>query len=89
MHPGQAAQVRVDAIPGVVFAGHVDSIGPQSQAQGSAMPPDRAVGNFTKIEQRIPVKVVLNARPELDSRLLPGLSAEVHVDTSDAPGTAR
>ncbi len=86
MHPGQPARVRVDAIPGVVFAGHVDSIAPDSQAQGSAMPPDRAAGNFTKIEQRIPVKVVLDARPDFDARLLPGLSAEVCVDVSGGAG---
>ena len=79
MRPGQPARVRVDAIPGVVFAGHVDSIQPGSQAQGSATPPDRATGNFTKIEQRIPVKVVLDPRPDFDARLLPGLSAEVQV----------
>ena len=82
MRPGQPARVTVDAIPGVVFAGHVDSIQPGSQAQGSATPPDRATGSFTKIVQRIPVKIVLDPRPDFDASLLPGLSAEVQVAVS-------
>ena len=85
MRPGQPARVRVDAIPGAVFRGHVDSIGPISQAAGSALPPNRAAGSFTKIEQRIPVKVALDDRPDFDARLLPGLSAEVDVYTDGDP----
>ena len=82
LRPGQAARVTVDMLPGIVFSGHVDSIQPDSQAEGAATPPDRATGNFTKIEQRIPVKVVLDSRPDFDARLLPGLSAEVRVAVS-------
>ena len=82
MAPGQPARITVDALPGVIFHGHVDSIGATSQADGSAFPPDRAVGNFTKIVQRVPVKIVLNARPDFAARLRPGLSAEAEIDTS-------
>jgi membrane fusion protein (multidrug efflux system) len=85
MRPGQPARVFVDAIPGVVFSGHVDSLEPDTQAEGSLLPPDRATGSFTKIEQRVPVKVVLDARPAFDARLLPGLSAEVEIDTAGTP----
>jgi membrane fusion protein (multidrug efflux system) len=82
MRPGQPARVFVDAIPGVVFAGHVDSLEPASEASSAILPPDRATGSFTKIEQRVPVKVVLDARPDFDQRLLPGLSVEVQIDTA-------
>ena len=81
MAPGQRARVIVDAIPGVIFGGRVDSIEATTEAEGSAFPPDRAVGSFTKIVQRVPVKIVLDARPDCASRLRPGLSAEVDVDT--------
>ena len=84
MRPGQPARVTVDTIPGQVFRGHVDSIAPASQADGSALPPDRAAGNFTKIEQRVPVKVLIDDTRSFDARLLPGLSAEVDVDTAAA-----
>jgi membrane fusion protein (multidrug efflux system) len=85
MRPGQPARVFVDAIPGLAFTGQVDSLEPASQAEGAAMPPDRATGSFTKIEQRVPVKVLLDASPDFDQRLLPGLSAEVEIDTAGAP----
>jgi membrane fusion protein (multidrug efflux system) len=85
MQPGQSAQVRVDALPGLVLSGHVDSIEPVSQAEGSTLPPDRAVGSFTKIVQRVPVKVALESRPDLAGRLRPGLSAEVQVQTGGSP----
>jgi membrane fusion protein (multidrug efflux system) len=84
MAPGQRASVTVDALPGVIFRGRVDSIGAISEAEGAAFPPDRAAGNFTKIVQRVPVKIVLDPRPELAARLRPGLSVEAEVDTSEA-----
>lgn len=82
MRPGQSARVFVDAIPGVVFAGHVDSLESATEARSAILPPDRATGSFTKIEQRVPVKVMLDARLDFDSRLLPGLSVEVEIDTA-------
>ncbi len=82
MRSGQHARITVDAVPGTVFTGRVDSIGPLSQAEGSAMPPDRATGNFTMIVQRVPVKVLLDVPAGLAERLRPGLSVEVDVDTA-------
>ena len=91
MLPGQPAEVRVDAFPGVALRGRVDSIEPGSQADGALLPPDRAVGNFTKIVQRVPVKIVLDADDVrahgLAGRLVPGLSVEAAVDTAALPVT--
>ena len=82
MRPGQPARVYVDAIPDVVFTGHVNSLEPGTEAANAILPPDRATGSFTKIEQRVPVKVVLDPRPDFDARLRPGLSVEVRIDTA-------
>lgn len=95
MRIGQPATVRVDAYPGVVLHGHVQSFEPTSQADGSPTPPDRAVGSFTFIVQRIPVKITLDSFGDsfgdpdhsLEGRLLPGLSLETVVDVSAAPST--
>ncbi len=89
VRPGQRAEVRIDAIPGVVLAGRVDSLEPVSEAQASAMPPDRSTGNFTKVVQRVPVKIVLDPRPDLVGRVLVGLSAETRVDTGAPPSPDR
>ena len=79
MHPGQPAQVKVDALPGVAFTGHVDSIAPGSGSQFALIPFEPGSGNFTKIVQRIPVRITLDpGQPGLD-RLRAGLSAEVTV----------
>jgi membrane fusion protein (multidrug efflux system) len=90
---GQPALLTFDAYPGITLAGHVDSIEPGSEALGSLLPPDRAVGNFTKIAQRVPVKIRIDAgqarQSELIGRLLPGLSVEATVDTSAQPGAAQ
>ncbi|WP_428374690.1 HlyD family secretion protein [Lichenicoccus sp.] len=81
---GQRARVLVDALPGVRLSGHVGSFEPASQAVGSSLPPDRATGNFTKVVQRVPVKIVLDPRPDLLERLRPGLSAEVRILTGSS-----
>jgi membrane fusion protein (multidrug efflux system) len=79
MHPGQIAQVKVDALPGVTFTGHVDSLAPGSGSQFALIPFEPGSGNFTKIVQRIPVRIVLDpGQPGLE-RLRAGLSAEVTV----------
>ena len=92
MRVGQPARLTFDAYPGITLAGHVDSIEPGSEALGSLLPPERAVGNFTKIAQRVPVKIRIDAgqarQNELSGRLLPGLSVEAAVDTSAQPGAA-
>ena len=68
------AEVTVDGVPGVVFTGHVETISPASGSQFSLLPPDNATGNFTKIAQRIPVKIVLDPNQVLVDRLRPGMS---------------
>ncbi len=85
MRPGQAVEVHVDALPGLLLHGHVDSLQPQSEQAQSALPPDRAAGNFTKITQRVPVKIDLDPRPDLAGRLRPGLSAETWIETAGTP----
>jgi membrane fusion protein (multidrug efflux system) len=79
MHPDEPAEVKVDAIPGVTFTGRVESLAPGSASQFSLLPFEPGSGNFTKIVQRVPVRVVLDAgQPGLE-RLRAGLSAEVWV----------
>jgi membrane fusion protein (multidrug efflux system) len=79
---GQRAEVRVDSFPGTVLAGHVDSIAPASGSQFSLLPPDNATGNFTKVIQRIPVKITLDPGHPLAGKLRPGMSvvATIHAD---------
>ncbi len=60
MHDGQAVEIFVDAVPGHAFAGRIESISPASGAQFALLPPDNATGNFTKVVQRFPVKVVFD-----------------------------
>lgn len=74
---GQSVKVEVDAVPGVVFEGRIDSLSPASGAQFALLPPDNATGNFTRIVQRIPVRIAVRSdQPETD-RLRPGMSARV------------
>jgi len=79
---GQPARATVDAFPGVVLRGHVDSWSPASGAQFSLLPPDNATGNFTKVVQRIPVKIVLDRDSSLGDLLRPGMSVIATIDTS-------
>lgn len=75
VQPGQKAVVKVDALPGKRFTGHVDSIAPATGATFSAISPDNATGNYTKVVQRLPVKIVLDAnQPDL-AQLRVGMSA--------------
>jgi membrane fusion protein, multidrug efflux system len=82
VHAGQKAQITVDAIDGETYEGKVISISPASGAEFSLLPPENATGNFTKITQRVPVKVSVPA--DLAAKLKPGLSVTVTVDTRDA-----
>lgn len=84
--PGQQAHVRIDAIPGQHFTGHVESFAPASGAHFSLLPPDNATGNFTKIVQRIPVKIMLDpaSAKAFSERLAPGMSAVVEIDLRQA-----
>ena len=78
--PGDPAEVRVDVCPGRVFTGRVLEIAPASGSQFALLPPDNATGNFTKVVQRVPVKIALDDS-SLTPQLRPGLSAEVTVRT--------
>lgn len=78
---GDAAEIRVDVYPGRVIQGRVLEIAPASGSQFALLPPDNATGNFTKVVQRVPVKIALDNLP-LTAQLRPGLSAVVTVKTS-------
>jgi membrane fusion protein, multidrug efflux system len=82
---GQRARVTVDAFPGKVLHGQVDSWSPASGAQFALLPPDNATGNFTKVVQRIPVKIVLDHDPSLADLLRPGMSVIATIDTRTNP----
>jgi membrane fusion protein, multidrug efflux system len=83
MRLGQPAEVSVDAYPDHSIAGWVESFAPGSGAEFSLLPPDNATGNFTKIVQRVPVRIGLPGTGPLLSLLRPGLSVTVSVDTGD------
>jgi membrane fusion protein (multidrug efflux system) len=84
---GQPASFTIDSFPGVTIAGHVDSIAPASGSQFSLLPADNATGNFTKVVQRIPVKIVPEPGHALAGRLRPGMSviATIHTDGAASP----
>ncbi|MDX7950563.1 HlyD family secretion protein [Lichenihabitans sp. Uapishka_5] len=88
MTAGQPVDFTVDAFGDHVFHGRVDSFSPGTGAQFALLPPENATGNFTKVVQRVPVRIALNDDP-LVARLRPGLSVEATVETRDgtpAPG---
>jgi membrane fusion protein, multidrug efflux system len=88
MRVGDKADVRIDTFPNRVFRGKVDQLSPASGSQFALLPPDNATGNFTKVVQRVPVKIVfLPGQPYLD-RLRPGFSAVVTVHTGEVGGRA-
>lgn len=84
MRAGQPVKVHIDALPDVDFHGVVESITPGTGANFSLIPPTNATGNFTKIVQRVPVRIRINAGPESRKVLVPGLSLSVEVDTRAA-----
>ena len=84
MRPGQLARVLVDAYPDLTLDGRIESFAPASGAQFSLLPPDNATGNFTKIVQRVPLRIALPTNTPLTGHLRPGLSVTVSVDTRDA-----
>ena len=88
MKPGQVVHVKLDAFPGQELKAKVDSFAPASGASFALLPPDNATGNFTKIVQRVPVKLVfepesLKGLGEAATRVVPGLSAQVEVVVSE------
>lgn len=86
MRPGQPAKIEVDALSGTEIDGRVVSISPGTGAQFSILPPQNATGNFTKIVQRVPVRIAIEATPAARRLLVPGLSVTVTVDTRGAKG---
>ena len=88
VRPGQPVELSVDTYPDATIHGHVDSISPASGLQFALLPPDNATGNFTKIVQRLPVKIVLDRDPSgrqaAADVLRPGMSVEPTIDTKPA-----
>ena len=91
MAPGQAAEISVDTFPGHTLHGHVLGFAPASGAQFALLPPDNATGNFTKVVQRIAVKIAIDDADGLAVRLRPGMSviAEVDAQAPDAKADGR
>jgi membrane fusion protein (multidrug efflux system) len=85
---GQPVRLRIDSFPDVRLKGHVDSLSPASGLEFALLPPDNATGNFTKIVQRVPVKIVLDDH-DLAGLLRPGMSAQPTVDTKATVVAAR
>jgi membrane fusion protein (multidrug efflux system) len=83
MAVGQAARINIDTFPGRTLQGHVLAFAPGSGQQFSLLPPDNATGNFTKVVQRIPVKIVIDDADGLTDRLRPGMSVVATVETRD------
>ncbi len=79
---GDVADIKIDTFPGVELHGKVAEIAPASGSQFALLPPDNATGNFTKVVQRIPVKIVLDPGHPLQGRLRPGFSAVVTIHAS-------
>jgi membrane fusion protein (multidrug efflux system) len=92
MRPGQPVSIAVDAYPGQEVTGRIESFAPASGAQFSLLPPENATGNFTKIVQRVPVRIAVPREGPLAGQLRPGLSVVVTIDTrhpsQPGPGTA-
>jgi len=85
MSPGLHATVKADVLPGHEFVGHVASLAPATGAQFSVLPAENATGNFTRIVQRVPVRIELDPRDAGVEMLRPGLSVTASVDTGLDP----
>jgi membrane fusion protein (multidrug efflux system) len=92
VQPGQGVAIHIDTFPGTLVHGHVDSLAPASGQEFALLPPDNATGNFTKVVQRIPVKIEIDKNDPLLGRLRPGMSVEPTIDTkpiSAAPSSRK
>jgi membrane fusion protein (multidrug efflux system) len=85
MKPGQPATIVADTLPDHVFHGHLSSLAPATGAVFSVIPPENATGNFTKIVQRVPVRIVLDDGDATLGRIRPGISIIATVDTRSQP----
>jgi membrane fusion protein (multidrug efflux system) len=88
MRTGQPVTIKVDALAGTILNGHVESLSPGTGAEFSLLPPQNATGNFTKIVQRVPARIAIDAGPDARRVLVPGLSVTVEVDTIAAKDEA-
>jgi membrane fusion protein (multidrug efflux system) len=86
MEPGEPATIAADTLPGHVFRGHLQSLAPATGAVFSVIPPENATGNFTKIVQRVPVRIALDDGDPALIKIRPGLSTIATVDTRPEPG---
>jgi membrane fusion protein (multidrug efflux system) len=84
VEPGQPVEITVDSFPNETFHGRVERIAPASGSQFALLPPDNATGNFTKVVQRIPVRIQLDNSQPLLERLLPGMSVVTNINTGEA-----
>jgi membrane fusion protein (multidrug efflux system) len=88
VRPGQSVDIAVDMFPGTLVHGHIDSISPASGQEFALLPPDNATGNFTKVVQRIPVKIVLDPDSPKVGALRPGMSVYPTINTKSETRTA-
>jgi membrane fusion protein, multidrug efflux system len=88
VRPGQSADITIDSFPDQTLHGWVERISPASGSQFALLPPDNATGNFTKVVQRVPVRIAIDQGQQLLERLLPGMSAvtRIHTDQAGADG---
>ncbi|WP_342236188.1 HlyD family secretion protein [Inquilinus sp. OTU3971] len=83
---GDRANITVDAFPDVVLSGRVENWSPGTGSVFALLPPDNATGNFTKVVQRMPVKIALDQNPALGALIRPGMSVIATIDTGGSPG---
>ena len=83
MAPGQPVTITIDTYPGITVNGRIQSMSPASGAEFSLLPPENATGNFSKVVQRIPIRIALPKDHDLAGKLRPGMSAVVSVNTRD------
>ena len=89
LRPGQSVNIEVDAMPEHVFHGRVVSFAPASGSVFSLLPPENATGNFTKVVQRVPVRIRVDQRADEQDLLRPGMSTYVSVNTQGDAATRR
>jgi membrane fusion protein (multidrug efflux system) len=80
VRPGQPVEISIDTFPGAAIHGHVDSVAPATGLQFALLPPDNATGNFTKVVQRLPVRIAITKGCGSNHPLRPGMSVVAHVD---------
>jgi membrane fusion protein (multidrug efflux system) len=89
LYRGETVSIVLDAFPGRTLTGHVESLAPGTGSEFALLPPENASGNFTRVVQRVPVKIAIDPASLDGIELRPGLSATATVDTRTAPRTGR